>query len=118
MPLPHSLGFLYERLTSYLGYMNSSDEYKVMALASYGQPRYLDEIRSLVHWLGDGTYEIQDTPLESLVGPARAPSTPLEPRHFDIASSLQHVLEETTLQLAEWLYRQTGEENLCLAGGV
>jgi carbamoyltransferase len=118
VPLPHSLGFLYERLTSYLGYMNSSDEYKVMALASYGQPRYLDELRSLVHWLGDGTYEIQDTPLESLIGPARSPGTPLEPRHFDIASSLQHVLEETTLQLAEWLYRQTGEENLCLAGGV
>jgi carbamoyltransferase len=116
--LPHSLGFFYERLTSYLGYMNSSDEYKVMALASYGSPRYVDELRGLVRWVGDGTYEIQETPLEPLIGPARIPGTPLERRHFDIASSLQHVLEETTLQLAEWLYRQSGEENLCLAGGV
>jgi carbamoyltransferase len=116
--LPHSLGFFYERLTSYLGYMNSSDEYKVMALASYGQPRYAHELRSLVRWIGDGTYEISDAPLEPMLGPARDTGAPLEQRHFDIASSLQHVLEETSLHLADWLYRQTGEENLCLAGGV
>jgi carbamoyltransferase len=109
---------LYERATTYLGFLNSSDEYKVMALASYGRPRYADTFRSLLRWTDDGRYEIASTPLEDLFGPARQRGEPFEDRHFDLASSLQVVLEEAALRLAEWLHGRTGEENLCLAGGV
>ncbi|MDP8923177.1 MAG: carbamoyltransferase [Chloroflexota bacterium] len=116
--LPHSLGFLYERVTSHLGFLNSSDEYKVMALASYGEPRYAGRFRSLLRWREDGGYEIAPFDLTELVGPARPPKAPIEARHFDIASSLQVVLEEACLALAGWLHRRTGEQNLVLAGGV
>jgi carbamoyltransferase len=116
--LPHSLGLLYERFTTHLGFLNSSDEYKVMALASYGRPRHADAVRSLLGWTDDGHYEIAETPLEDLVGPPRAPRSPFEAHHFDVAASLQLVLEESALRLAAWLHARTGEENLCLAGGV
>jgi carbamoyltransferase len=116
--LPHSLGLLYEQVTSHLGFLNSSDEYKVMALASYGTPRYADRFRSLLRWRDDGGYEIAPHDLAELVGPARSPKGPFEAEHFDIASSLQVVLEEAGLHLATWLHRRTGEPNLCLAGGV
>lgn len=116
--LPSSLGLLYERVTEHLGFLRSSDEYKVMALASYGVPRYADDVRSLIHWCGDGRYEILPARLENVVGPPRAPKAPFAPRHFDVAASLQLVLEEAALRIADWLYDQTGEENLCLAGGV
>jgi carbamoyltransferase len=116
--LPHSLGLLYEQVTSHLGFLNSSDEYKVMALASYGTPRYADRFRSLLRWREDGGYEIAPHDLAELVGPARPPKAPFEAAHFDIASSLQIVLEEAGLRLATWLQRRTGERSLCLAGGV
>src|SRR5204862_2370734 len=79
--LPPSLGLLYERVTSHLGFLNSSDEYKVMALASYGTPRYADRFRSLLRWRDDGGYEIAPFDLSELVGPARAPKAPLEEAH-------------------------------------
>src|SRR3954447_21935612 len=116
--LPHSLGLLYERVTTHLGFLNSSDEYKVMALASYGTPRYADRFRAQLRWCDDGGYEILPHELSDLVGPARSPKAPFEAVHFDIASSLQLVLEESGLRLADWLHRRTGERNLCLAGGV
>src|SRR5439155_10540931 len=84
--LPNSLGKLYEVVTWYLGFMNNSDEYKVMALASYGQPRFADAFRSLVRWSGDGRYEIDQDGLDELCGPRRRPRAPLEPRHFDLAA--------------------------------
>jgi carbamoyltransferase len=116
--LPHSLGLLYERVTSHLGFLNSSDEYKVMALASYGTPRYADRFRSILRWRDDGAYEILPHDLTELLGPARSPKAVFEADHFDVASSLQVVLEEAGLRLANWLHRRTGERNLCLAGGV
>jgi len=116
--MPHSLGLLYEDVTEYLGFLRSSDEYKVMALASYGKPRYVDELRHIVEVGVDGMYRIAPLNLTQRFGPARAPGSELEPRHFDIAHSLQHVLEETVLELAMWLARTTGAPNLCLAGGV
>jgi carbamoyltransferase len=116
--LPHSLGLLYERVTSHLGFLNSSDEYKVMALASYGQPRYADRFRAQLRWRDDGGYEILPFDLADLVGPARSPKSPFEDHHFDVASSLQVVLEEACLRLAGWLHERTGERSLCLAGGV
>jgi carbamoyltransferase len=115
---PHSLGVLYERVTEHLGFRRGSDEYKVMALASYGQPRHADAFRSLFRWCSDGRYELRPARLEDLCGPPRAPRAPLEPRHFDVAASLQVALEEAALRLADWLQSRTGEEALCLAGGV
>jgi len=116
--MPHSLGLLYEEVTSYLGFLHSSDEYKVMALASYGKPVYLDEFRSMIKVGESGTYIIGDLKLEERFGKARKRDEPFLEHHFDIAYSLQKVLEETVLQLVNWFQKETGEENLCLAGGV
>ena len=115
--VPHSLGLLYEQVTDYLGFLHSSDEYKVMALASYGDPVFANEFRNLISLQG-GTYTIQKPDLAEMFGPARQRGAPLEKRHFDIARSLQAVLEESALELARWLKRETGAENLVMAGGV
>ena len=69
--LPHSLGLLYERMTTYLGFLHSSDEYKVMALASYGKPIFADTFRSIIHVSEDGTYTIDDIDFSLVFGPAR-----------------------------------------------
>ncbi|MGE0758607.1 MAG: carbamoyltransferase [Pirellulaceae bacterium] len=116
--MPHSLGILYEELTSYLGFLHSSDEYKVMALASFGEPRYLDEFREIIQLDGGGMYHLAPRRLEERFGPARQRGGPVEQRHYDIARSLQLALEETVLELAGWLHRTTGEYQLALAGGV
>jgi carbamoyltransferase len=89
-----------------------------MALASYGAPRYAKALRAHLRWRDDGSYEILPFDPAELFGPARSPKADMEERHFDIASSLQTVLEEAGLRLAEWLCRRTGQRNLCLAGGV
>lgn len=116
--MPHSLGMLYERVTAYLGFLHSSDEYKVMALASFGKPAYLNEFRDIVRMGQYGQYTIQPLRLEDRFGPARLKGGPLEQRHYDIAHSLQVVLEESVLTISDWLHRATGESNLCMAGGV
>ncbi|QJD79884.1 carbamoyltransferase family protein [Spirosoma rhododendri] len=116
--LPHSLGLLYEDLTHYLGFLRSSDEYKVMALASFGKPIYADYFRSLIHLGDDGQYTIEQPDFVARFGPARAKGSELHQDHFDIAHSLQLVLEETVLHLISWLHEQTGVAALCMAGGV
>ncbi|MDR5752290.1 MULTISPECIES: carbamoyltransferase C-terminal domain-containing protein [unclassified Caballeronia] len=116
--LPHSLGLLYEAVTAYLGFLHSSDEYKVMALASYGKPLYVDQFREIVKYRQDGTYTVDAPRLVERFGAARERGGPLEQRHFDIAHSLQTVLEDTVLELARWLHRQTGLDHLAMAGGV
>ncbi len=116
--LPHSLGLLYEAVTDWLGFLHSSDEYKVMALASYGKPEYVDVFRDIVRFHRDGIYTVEAPRLVERFGPPRERGAPLDQRHFDIAHSLQRVLEETVLQLAAWLHRQTGLRNLSMAGGV
>lgn len=116
--LPHSLGLLYEAVTAYLGFLHSSDEYKVMALASYGKPLYVDQFREIVKYRQDGTYTVDATRLVERFGAARERGGPLEQRHFDIAHSLQTVLEDTVLELARWLHGQTGLAHLAMAGGV
>jgi carbamoyltransferase len=121
--LPHSLGLMYEQMTTYLGFLHSSDEYKVMALASFGQPVYVDYFRSLIHLSADGQYTIDPLNLETRFGPMRQKGGPLTDMHFDIAHSVQTVLEETVLQLIGWLHEKVGPQsaeakNLCLAGGV
>ena len=116
--VPHSLGLLYEQVTDYLGFLHSSDEYKVMALASYGMPRYADVFRKSIHLEDQGIYRIDPLPLAERFGPARRRGAPLEAKHFDIARSLQLVLEESALQLASWLKDRTSSKNLSMAGGV
>lgn len=116
--MPHSLGLLYEQLTTYLGFLHSSDEYKVMALASYGKPSFKRFFQDMVHVLDNGLYQIVPHRFEDSLGPARLPGSPFEQRHYDLARSLQEVLEETALALAEWLHRTSSSPNLCMAGGV
>src|SRR3954470_15612230 len=116
--MPHSLGLLYEQVTDYLGFLHSSDEYKVMALASYGEPRYLDQFRRIMRADDTGHYFVDKVDLAQLFGPARLRGGPMEQRHFDIAHSLQKALEETVLKMVAWLHRETGMKNLAMAGGV
>lgn len=116
--LPNSLGLMYEQMTTYLGFLHSSDEYKVMALASFGKPKYVDYFRNLIQIDDNGQYTIAPLNLEQQFGPARTKGGPLENLHFDIAHSVQTVLEETVLQLLNWLHQRTGADSLCMAGGV
>src|SRR4051794_33068765 len=115
--LPHSLGLLYEDATAHLGFLRSSDEYKVMALASYGTPRHAAELRELVHATGDGGFVTTGVDWNALAKPRR-PDEEWTAEHADLPASLQLVLEETLLDLARWLQATTGERNLALAGGV
>ncbi len=116
--MPHSLGLLYEGITTHLGFLHSSDEYKVMALASYGKPIYLDAFRSIIKVHGEGRYTIENESFEKLFGKARLKNDPFTQKHFDIAHSLQKALEETAVDLALWLHEKTQCDNLCMAGGV
>jgi carbamoyltransferase len=116
--LPHSLGLLYEDITEHLGFLRSSDEYKVMALASYGAPRHADALRAMIRVGHGGAYTVEPSRLPERFGPARERGGPLDQRHLDLARSLQLVLEETVLALAQWLRDATGARALCMAGGV
>lgn len=116
--MPHSLGLLYERITTHLGFLQSSDEYKVMALASYGKPVFEKDFRDIIKLTGNGNYIIKDENFEERFGPARLRNEPFTEHHFNIAHSLQKVLEEVVIELTDWLHNETGEDNLCMAGGV
>ncbi|CAM4005363.1 carbamoyltransferase [Bordetella muralis] len=116
--LPHSLGLLYEEVTRYLGFLHSSDEYKVMALASFGKPTYRKEFREILSLEDQGGYALHPAKLAERFGPPRHRGEPFDERHKDIASSLQYVLEETALHMTHWLRKQTGSSRLCMAGGV
>ena len=116
--MPHSLGMLYEQVTSHLGFLHSSDEYKVMALAALGRPAYRAVLRDHVQVGPDGRYQIAPMDLSALFGPRRARGAPMEQRHFDLAASLQAVLEETVLKIAKWLRAASDEPHLARAGGV
>jgi carbamoyltransferase len=113
--LPHSLGLLYEELTDHLGFRRSADEYKVMAMASYGEPRHLDAFRDLVRTTGDGGFTV--APVEWTAFAPRANGGWSED-HADLACSVQRRLEEVLLDLARWLHAQTGDRTLTMAGGV
>ena len=116
--MPNSLGILYEQLTTHLGFLHSSDEYKVMALAALGHPTFRGVLRDHVHVHDDGRYEVAPIDFERLFGPRRERGTALEQRHVDLAASLQSVLEEAVLKIARWLRRASGEPCLAMAGGV
>ncbi len=117
--LPHSLGLLYEDLTAYLGFLRSSDEYKVMALASSGTPRFLDELRHAVTTDGEGGFRVDRSPRFADFGSPRPAGGPFEQRHADVAASVQQRLEEVLLDLTGWVYKAAGAPpSLVLAGGV
>jgi carbamoyltransferase len=115
--LPHSLGLLYEEVTEHLGFRRSSDEYKVMAMASYGEPRFLDAFRDLVAATGDGRYRV--APVDwARFAPRLRNGEDWTAAHADLARSVQERLEEVLLDLAAWLHERTGERRLTMAGGV
>ncbi|WP_280436043.1 carbamoyltransferase family protein [Nocardia carnea] len=114
--LPHSLGLLYEDLTEHLGFARSSDEYKVMALASYGTPRFLDRFRELIYTTSDGGFRTE--PVRWDVFAPAVTGGELGRDHADLTASVQQRLEEVLLELTSWLHRRTGQPNLTLAGGI
>ncbi|MDT0213868.1 carbamoyltransferase C-terminal domain-containing protein [Rothia sp. ARF10] len=116
--LPHSLGLVYESLTTHLGFLHSSDEYKVMALASYGRPVHLDRLRQHIRATGDGGFVALAPDWSELV-PARAGGETDWPAPYaDLACSVQAVVEEVLVDLARWLHSVTGDSTLAMAGGT
>lgn len=129
---PHSLGLLYSTVTSYLGFRVNDGEYKVMGLAPYGEPRFVDQICQLVGMGPDGQFALNmpyfdflrgarmfSPAFEALFGrPARRPGEPLETFHHHVARSLQLVLEEILLEKLAHLHGETGCDALAMAGGV
>lgn len=133
MKFPHSLGMLYSAFTYYLGFRVNSGEYKVMGLAPYGEPKYRDLILSeLVDLKDDGSFRLNmdyfnyctgltmtNARFERLLGgPRRIAETEISQRHMDVARSVQDVTEEIMLRMSRHLHAETGQKNLCLAGGV
>lgn len=140
---PHSLGLFYQALTAYLGFPHYGDEYKVMGLAPYGTPRYMDEMRQIVRLSARGKFTLdlryfvhhkqvfghewndaapEPGPLYSkellaLLGPARSPDEPVEQRHSDIARSIQEMYEKALWHLLRHVAHQTQVESLVLTGG-
>ena len=115
--LPHSLGLMYEDLTEHLGFHRSSDEYKVMALASYAEADFIDQFRRLVTTTDDGGFHI--APIDwAAFAPALGPGQHLTDAHAALAASVQERLEEVVLSLATWLRRRSGASSVALAGGV
>src|SRR2546428_5650219 len=130
---PDSLGLLYSAFTYYTGFKVNSGEYKVMGLAPYGEPKYVDAIyRELADLREDGSFTLNQKYFNYLAGltmtngafdklfggPPRVPETKLTQREMDLARSIQVVCEEIMLRMARAVHRETGLESLCLAGGV
>ena len=130
---PHSLGLLYSAFTYYCGFKVNSGEYKLMGLAPYGEPKYAELILDkLLDLKEDGSFKLHmeyfnyatgltmtGAKFHALFGaPPRAPEEKLTQNHMDIAASIQHVLEEVVLRMARYAKKETGLDNLCLAGGV
>ncbi len=140
---PHSLGIFYQAATQYLGFPHYGDEYKVMGLAPYGEPSFIDEMRRIVRLRDDGSFRLDcrffrhhaenvayewengaptvgllySPALEELLGPARPPEEPLTQRHMDIARSVQAMYEDAVFHLLNALHRRYGGDALVLAGG-
>jgi carbamoyltransferase len=140
---PHSLGIFYSALTQYIGFPNYGDEYKVMGLAPYGEPTFVEQLRDVLHIQTDGTFRLNlkyfrhhtenvsytwkdcapevgrlyRYELTDLLGPPRVASDPLEQRHKDIARSVQTLYEKAFFSLLNALHEQYPSDNLALAGG-
>lgn len=130
---PHSLGLLYSAFTYYIGFKVNSGEYKVMGLAPYGEPRYADLIKEkLITVSEDGSFQLDmsyfdyatgltmtNKKFDALFGgPPRTSESELTQREMDLATSVQKVTEDIVVQIAKGIAKETGERNLCMAGGV
>lgn len=128
---PDSLGLVYTAVTTYLGFKALEGEGKVMGLAGYGKPEYLDLFNKIVPVNEDGSFSVDDRYFAfnrgnrmytkefiKMFGKDRAPGEELDKRHWDIAASLQKFVEDTTLKMANHLYEITKSDNICLAGGL
>tara|TARA_B100001057_G_C22871553_1_gene959223 strand:- start:11106 stop:12950 length:1845 start_codon:yes stop_codon:yes gene_type:complete len=130
---PHSLGLLYSAFTYYLGFKVNSGEYKVMGLAPYGEPKYYDLIlKRLIHVADDGSFQLNmnyfnfATGLtmtnnkfnELFEGPPRSSETKITQREMDLAASIQKVIEYIIVKIAKYIKKTTGQNRLCLSGGV
>jgi carbamoyltransferase len=133
MKFPHSLGLLYSAFTYYTGFRVNSGEYKVMGLAPYGEPKYVDAIYSeLLDLKKDGSFKLNMDYFDYCAGltmtnkkfndlfggPPRKPESPLTQREMDLARSIQEVTNEIMLRIAKHIKKETGQKYLCLAGGV
>jgi carbamoyltransferase len=140
---PHSLGIFYQAITQFLGFPNYGDEYKVMGLAPYGRPAFIDDVRKLLKLREDGRFELNlsyfrhhrelvpyqwdngsptfddlfSPELEELLGPRRQKDGPLEQRHCDLARSAQVVYEEAFFNILRHSHKETGCDAIVLAGG-
>src|SRR5258706_480278 len=130
---PHSLGLLYSAFTYYTGFKVNSGEYKVMGLAPYGEPRFVPQIKEhLIDIKEDGSFRLNleyfdyctglrmtNAKFDAVFGgPARKPEQRLTQREMDLAASVQAITEEVVMKLARGVAKESGEKNLCLAGGV
>jgi carbamoyltransferase len=129
---PHSLGLLYSAFTYYTGFRVNSGEYKMMGLAPYGEPKHIDKINRLIDVKEDGSFRLDQSYFDYCAGlkmtnrkfhdlfgePPRNPEAPLTQFHMDIAASIQKVTENVMMRIAKHVYKETGMENLCMAGGV
>ena len=129
---PHSWGTFYALMTQYLGFRPYNDEYKVMGLASYSAPTYYRQMADVIHIRADGLYEINldyftngftgptyfNDRFYRTFGPPRRKDEEIQDRHIEIAASLQKLLEDSAMALAERLRNKTGARYLCIAGGV
>ena len=116
--LPHSLGLLYESLTEHLGFHRSSDEYKVMAMGSYGRPVHVERLAEYVYACSDGTFRTDPLDWTAFSDPREPGAEQLDPAHADLACSVQRVLEDVLVEMVGWLRTRTSSDTLCLAGGV
>ncbi|MHB8624650.1 MAG: carbamoyltransferase family protein [Aggregatilineales bacterium] len=141
---PHSLGYFYTAISQWLGFLKYGDEGKVMGLAPYGEPVFLEQMRNVVWVQRDGTFELNldyflvhtegvtmswdggeptigtmySEKLVKILGEARAPRSEITKKHQDVAASLQAMLEEAEFALVNKLQKETGQKALCMAGGV
>ena len=133
LKFPHSPGLLYSAFTYYTGFKVNSGEYKLMGLAPYGEPKYTDLIlRELIDLKVDGSFKLNmryfgfcnglrmtNSRFDKLFhGPARRPETKITQKEMDIAASIQKVTEEIMLRMSRYAHQVTGQDKLCLAGGV
>lgn len=128
---PHSLGMFYSAFTAHLGFEVMEGEYKVMGLAAFGKPKYIDQIKKVIKIFPDGSFQLNldyfafhfgekmtNKKFEKIFGRPRGKDDPVTEYHQDLAASLQAVTEEIILKMCHFLYKKHKTDNLCLAGGV
>jgi len=129
---PHSLGLLYSAFTYYTGFKVNSGEYKLMGLAPYGEPKYVDKVMRLIDVKDDGSFWLDQSYFNYSAGltmtgpkfhdlfgePPRGPESKLTQFHMDIAASIQKVTEDVMMRIVRHVHKETGLDNLCMAGGV